>query len=271
MLHPEGRSYRHLEYVWGTAVTIDIREIEDELPAASAIDDAIAEAVADMKRTDRIFSTYRPDSLVTALRIGTAREDSLSDYGEDGQALRDVLSMCRAARRFTDACFDPWAVPGGFDPSGIVKGLAAERIARNLVAAGMNNVCVNAGGDVVVRGLAAPGQPWSVGVRHPDDSASVVRTFVSEHAAIATSGNYERGEHIVNPRTGAPASGARSATVVGPDAGLAEALSTALVVAGRDGMSWFAELPGWQAFVVDPLPAATAWSIEGPASQHSLG
>ena len=60
-----------------------------------------------------------------------------------------------------------------------------------------------------------------------------------------------------------PARGARSATVVGPDAGLADALATALVVAGREGAEWFAGMAGWEAWVVDPLPLATAWSVRG--------
>ena len=62
---------------------------------------------------------------------------------------------------------------------------------------------------------AGPNLPWNVGVRHPEDASSVVRTFVSRDGAVATSGAYERGDHIVDPHRRSAAAAARSATVVG--------------------------------------------------------
>ena len=59
------------------------------------------------------------------------------------------------------------------------------------------------------------------------------------HGAVATSGDYERGAHIHDPYTQLIAIGARSASVIGPDAGLCDALATALMVAGKDGAKWF--------------------------------
>lgn len=263
MLRPHGRSYRHLEMIWGTAVTIDIREVDERLPEDEFVRDAVEDAVEYMHWVDRVFSTYRPDTLVTALRTGRRSEADLSMRDGIEWAVLGVIEKCRAARELTDGAFDPWAVPGGFDPSGYVKGWAAEKVAGRLGRRGLANVCVNAGGDVVTRGLAGPAEPWRVGIRHPDDAHSVVRTVEPGDGAVATSGPYERGAHIVDPRTGKPARGARSASVIGPDAGLAEVLSTALVVAGRDGVEWFAGLDGWEAFVVDPLPLDTAWSVRG--------
>ena len=85
--------------------------------------------------------------------------------------------------------------------------------------------------------------------------------------AIATSGTYERGAHIRDPHTGLIAIGARSATVIGPDGGLADALATALIVAGRDGAGWFGqdELKAYSAWVID-RNEDEVWSI-GPYSQ----
>ncbi len=261
-----GRAVHHVEVVWGTTVSIDIREVDERLPADEVLWDAVDDAVRFMHWVDRVFSPFRPDSVVTALRTGRRDESALSLSDGDDWAVLGVLERCRAARDLTGGAFDPWAVPGGFDPSGYVKGWAAERIADRLVRRGLPHVCVNAGGDVVTRGLAAPAQPWRVGVRHPDDPLAVVRTVTPGDGAVATSGLYERGAHIIDPRTGQPATGARAATVVGPDAGLAEVLATGLVVAGRDGVPWFAGLEGWEAFVIDPLPAPTAWSVRGTAA-----
>lgn len=261
----QNRSFRHLEAMWGTTVSLDIREVDERLPEDDTVWDAVEDAVHFMHWVDHVFSPFRPESVVTALRTGRRTEAQLSLRSGDDWAVLGVIERCRAARDLTDGAFDPWAVPGGFDPSGYVKGWAAERIADRLVRRGLPHVCVNAGGDVVTRGLAAPAQPWRVGVRHPDEPLAVVRTVSPGDGAVATSGLYERGAHIVDPRTGQPAAGARAATVVGPDAGLAEVLSTALVVAGRDGAPWFAGLDGWEAFVVDPLPADTAWSLRRTA------
>ncbi|MFW6187863.1 MAG: FAD:protein FMN transferase [Actinomycetota bacterium] len=258
---PEGRWHRHRELIWGTAVTVDVRAGEEPLPPEDIVQHAVDTAVANMRWVDAVFSTYRPDSLVTALRSGLLDERRLSRWDAAQGALLDVLQRCREGRALTDGCFDPWAVRGGFDPSGYVKAWAVERIADDLVRAGCTNVCVDAGGDVVTRGLAAPGQPWAVGIRHPDDPAAVTWTVLPGDGAVSTSGTYERPASVVDPRTGRPAAGARSASVVGPDARLAGVLATALVVAGRDGAAWFTGLDEWSAWVADPAPAGTAWSI----------
>jgi thiamine biosynthesis lipoprotein len=182
----------------------------------------------------------------------------------DKRSLAEVIARCAALRTVTGGAFDPWAVPGGFDPSGLVKGWAADRVADLLVARGLAHVSVDAGGDVVTRGRAAPGRPWSIGVRHPADRQAIVATVTCGDTCVATSGTSERGEHVIDPRTRRPAAGAWAATVVGPDAGIADALATALLVDGRDGLAWFAGMPGWSAFVADAADAGTAWSV-GPA------
>lgn len=262
---PEGRWHRHVEIIWGTTVGIAVREGPGERLSKRTVKTTLDEAVAFMHRVDAVFSTYRPDSLVTALRSGALQERSLDKGDPDQRLVLEVIHRCREAVWLTDGCFDPWAVPGGFDPSGYVKGWAAQRIAENLVSAGCADVCVNAGGDVVTRGAAGTGQPWTVGIRHPDDHDALARTVQPGHGAVATSGVYERGNHILDPRTGEPATGARSATVVGPDAGLAEVLATALVVAGRHGAQWFDGLGDYSVFAIDPAPSATAWSLgRGP-------
>ena len=258
---PEGRRHLHRERIWGTTVTVDVRAGEEPLPVERVVQHALDVAVANMGWVDAVFSTYRPDSLVTALRTGLLDERRLTRGDPAQGALLDVLRRCREGRQLTDGCFDPWAVRGGFDPSGYVKAWAAERLADDLVRAGCANVCLDAGGDVVTRGVAAPGEPWAVGIRHPDDPGALSWTVLPGDGAVSTSGTYERPAHIVDPRTGRSAAGARSATVVGPDARLAGILATALVVAGRDGARWFSGLDEWSAWVVDPAPADTAWTI----------
>ena len=100
------------------------------------------------------------------------------------------------------------------------------------------------------------------GIRHPDNAKTIVKVFEIMDGAIATSGTYERGSHIIDPFTGTIAIGARSATVLGPDGGIAEALATALIVAGKDGAKWFTkpELADYSAWVIE-RHSDQAWGI----------
>lgn len=242
----------HLEHVWGTVVTIELR---GEQVAEESAEAAMQAAVVLSHQVDEMFSTYRPDSAVTGLRTGALALDATPPE------VREVWHACEYAKWRSRGAFDPWAVSGGFDPSGLVKGWAADRMADLIVAAGFPNVCVNAAGDVTCRGEQAPGVPWSVGIRHPQLALEVVRTVSITDAAVATSGSYERGEHIVNPHPRASAAMLDSATVVGPDGALADALATALVVTGIGGAEFFTELPGWSAYLI----TGTDVSFFGPA------
>jgi thiamine biosynthesis lipoprotein len=129
----------------------------------------------------------------------------------------------------------------------IAKGDAVRQSVRMLDAAGFDNVIVNAGGDLHVRGK--PGdRHWRIAVRHPRPAegprvlAAIDISDAAAGEAIFTSGDYERyfdfeGEryhHIIDPASGQPARGLRSVTVVHPDTVLADAASTALFVAGSD-------------------------------------
>lgn len=270
---PACRSLRDSVEVWGTVVTIDLRDVDSTWPAEDAIAAALGEATAHLHRIDRVFSTCRPDSLVSRYRSGELSRAELESSAEDDDValLLTVIEACERGRELTEGAFDPWAVDGGFDPSGDVKGWAAQTVADRLVTHGLRHVCVNAAGDLTVRGLADVGTAWRVGVPHPEDRLTLVHSFDLTDGAAATSGFSERGEHIVVPssgpsipptssRTSASSSigeprwtghGARQTTVWGPDAGWCEILSTGLMVAGRCGLDWFAQLPGYRAFCVD--------------------
>ena len=250
---------RYEIHVWGTVLFLD-------LGSASISEDAMDAAVESVKsfvyEVDEVFSTYKDGSFVSRLRRG---EISIDECPAD---LKEVWNLCAVARDLTGGAFDPWAVAGGFDPSGYVKGWAADRVAEILVAAGVEHVQVNAAGDLTLRGgfLTQEGviEPWKIGVVNPDNRQEVLRIFEISDGAIATSGTYERGAHIVDPHSGLIAIGAKSATVIGPDGGLADALATALMVSGDDGANWFGreELQDYSAWVIDRHDGG-AWGV-GP-------
>jgi thiamine biosynthesis lipoprotein len=225
-----------VEEVMGIPVGIDVR---DDGVEPGALDRAFDW----LRRVDATFSTHRADSEISRLNAGAL---ALADAAPE---VRMVLARCETLRARTRGCFDIRA-RGPIDPSGFVKGWAVEGVVAMLVRAGARNLCVHAGGDVRVRGERAPGLPWRVGIQHPhrrDRTAAVLR---ARDLAVATSGAYERGAHIVDPRTGEPPQGVLSVTVLGPDLGTADAYATAAFAMGRDGPAWTAGLGDYEALTI---------------------
>ncbi|MDN4614179.1 FAD:protein FMN transferase [Leifsonia sp. F6_8S_P_1B] len=217
-----------VETVMGIPMSIDVR---DDLPQAQ-VAEAVAAAFASLHAADRRFSRHRPDSELSAL---DRRELAPGDGSAD---VREVLAIGERMREATGGAFDVRLPGGGFDTDGVVKGWAAERAARVLRAHGLRTFCLNAGGDVVV-GAAPDGSPgWNVGVRSPRHPDRMLAVLTVAEAAVATSGAYERGEHIRDGRTGAPAHELASATVFAGDLTTADVLATAVFALGEAGVAW---------------------------------
>lgn len=126
---------------------------------------------------------------------------------------------------------------------GIGKGYAADQAKRLLKSLGVESGIVNAAGDLTTWGHQPNGLPWTIGIADPDRQGAAVRAFSYlniSNMAVATSGNYEkyaliggrRYSHTINPKTGYPVSGIKSVTVVAPNAELADALATPVMVMG---------------------------------------
>jgi thiamine biosynthesis lipoprotein len=103
---------------------------------------------------------------------------------------------------------------------------------------------------VLACGRPAPDELWRVGIRHPEEPEQLAAVVAVEDLAVATSGTYERGEHIVDPHTGRPPAGLLSVTVVGPDLATADAYATAAFAMGADGPAWTATLTGYDALCI---------------------
>jgi thiamine biosynthesis lipoprotein len=226
----------HVEHVMGTAVTFDVR---GDRPALEAID----AATAWLHDVDAQFSTYRTDSAVCRFDRGELPRSAAS------RDLRWIIGRCEWLRTQTAGFFDAYAT-GAFDPSGLVKGWAVQRAADGLQAAGIERFCINAGGDIVAHGRPGPERPWLVGIRHPRDAAAVAAIVEADDLAVATSGLYERGDHVVAPASGQAPRGVLSVTVVGPDLGTADAYATAALAMGTDGPAWTLTLEGYEAMTV---------------------
>lgn len=116
------------------------------------------------------------------------------------------------------------------DLGAVAKGLAVDAAARELQPC--RDFCIDAGGDIYVGGCNAAGEPWRVGIRHPRRRDELVERLQVSDCAVCTSGDYERGAHILDPRDANTACDVASATVIAPNAMLADALATAAFVLG---------------------------------------
>jgi thiamine biosynthesis lipoprotein len=237
------RELRHAEEVMGTVFSFDVRGGEPEL-----VRTALEEAIAQLHRVDEVFSTYREDSQISRLVRGELTVE------ECDPEVAEVLGLGAEAERVSDGWFST-RYEGQLDPTGIVKGWAAERAALHLAAAGASGVSVNGGGDVQLCGIPGPHRPWRVGVSdplRPGSLAAVVSAAGVDELAVATSGTAERGAHIVDPRTGRSAvTDLLAVTVVGPRLTWVDAWATAAFAMGsRAGLDWLESLPDVEALLI---------------------
>lgn len=239
-------SAHHVELVMGMAVSIDVRDDLDTSLTAHAV----ADVVRWLHHVDATFSTYKPESPISLLGTGRLALDDMSPE------VLGVLALCEDLRDDTDGAFDALVVPAPngstLDPSGVVKGWCIERAAELLEGHGLHDFCINAGGDIALRGNPTPGEPWRIGIRHPDEADKSAAVVVgAERLAVATSATYERGAHIIDPATGTPTADLASVTIVGPDLTYADAYATSVFVMGLDGLNWLIERhPDYAGFVI---------------------
>jgi thiamine biosynthesis lipoprotein len=192
---------------------------------------------------DATFSTYREDSDVSRYGRGEVA------LGGCAPELGEVLTLCATVRAVSGGYFTT-RPGGGFDPSGLVKGWAIEHAACMLRDAGSPAHSVNGGGDVQCAGEPAPGRPWRVGIADPLHPGALATVVTGRDIAVATSGTGERGNHIINPHTGRPATALASITLVGEHLTTTDACATAAFAMGDDARGWTESLPGHEAFAV---------------------
>jgi thiamine biosynthesis lipoprotein len=231
---------RHVHEVMGTVVSFDVRIGEAERKEVLV---ALARACARLDRADAVFSTWKPNSPMSLLRRQAV------SLGEVPAEIAGVLALCSTARDLSGGWFDPWAMPGGVDPTGLVKGWATEQALGELRAAGVRGAMVSAGGDLATFGGPTPGSAWRIGVRDPW-AADRIACVLESPGAVATSGCYERGNHVLDPHTGLAAARCVSATVAGPELWLADALATGLLVAGEAGLAHVEAVEGYEGYVI---------------------
>ncbi len=233
----------HTEEVMGTVVSFRVRPGPDLNPAVAK--SLIHEACRRLHEADRVFSTWQHQSPLSRYRRGELQ------LNEAPAEVAEVLELCWYAKSLSGGFFDPWAMPGGVDPTGLVKGWAVGQATAVLANGGVEAALVNGAGDIAAYGPPETGRVWRVGIRHPWRSEALACIVPVQGArAIATSGCYERGMHLIDPRSGRPSADVASATVCGPNLALCDALATGLAVGADEGLSAITALCDYEGYIV---------------------
>ena len=238
----------------GTVVTFDV--YNDSGIAPDELLPFLHDAIGVLHDADHVFSTWKYNSPLSQLRRGEIT------LGEGPPELTEVLDQCATAKALTKGWFDPWVLPGGVDPTGYVKGWAAQCALTRLVGAPITGAIINAAGDIASFGSFGPEVPFRVGIVDPDAVQSLA-CAIELRGAVATSGTYERGEHLVNPFTRESRTRAASASVTGSDLALCDAFATALAVGGDDVLRLIENSDDFEALVIN-ADGSRVWTSRFP-------
>jgi FAD:protein FMN transferase len=231
----------HVEEVMGTVVSMHV--FRGRCPEGS-VREAIGSSCARLHELEAIFTTFNDASPMSRLRAGAL------SLNEAPPEIGRVLELCERAKWMTNGWFDPWSMPGGVDPSGLVKGWAVEQAAGLLAQAGVAGAVVNGGGDVSLLGSSPDGGPWRVGIQHPWRKDSLACVVAVESGAIATSGGYARPPQLVGPG-GRGLGAVASASVLGDSLAFADACATAVAVGGAEAAEAVGGAGGYEVYWID--------------------
>jgi thiamine biosynthesis lipoprotein len=250
-------AHRQVEHVMGMPISVALRGRHGTTTAGHA---AWREVIEELRKVDRVFSTYRQDSVISRLNRGEVTVE------ECAPEVADVLALGDDAEQQSDGAFSVTLPDSSgrlrLDPSGVVKGWATERAARFLTALDDTDFCLSAGGDMVCH-LADPGRPaWRVGIENPLDPTSLVAVVPVRSGAVATSGTRHRGQHLLDARTGRPAQGVASVTVIDRSLTWADIDATAAYAHGSQAADW---LQGRGRISLVVWPDATTTVLDGRA------
>jgi FAD:protein FMN transferase len=224
---------RRVEHIMGMPISLALRGRHADDDHAETAWQAVLATLHDV---DRVFSTYRPDSVISRLSRGEVSP------GDCPPEVTEVLDLGELARAQSEGAFDIWRPgPDGqrqLDPSGVVKGWAVERAAGALEELPATDFCLSAGGDMVCRTKVQAAPAWRIGIEDPMHPSRVLAVVDVRNGAVATSGLVHRGAHIVDARSGRTPTEVASVTVVGADLVWADIDATAAFALGTEAVRW---------------------------------
>ncbi len=199
---------------------------------------------------DERFSPYKKTSEVSLYNEGKISKKNLSDD------MKKVLELSEKTKKETDGFFDI-EYNGQVNPSGLVKGWAIYNASEILRKKGFRNFYVEIAGDIEISGLNNDGEKWIIGIRNPFNKKENVKVLYLSDVGIATSGTYERGKHIYNPKEKREADEIESLTVIGPNVYEVDRFVTACFAMGIEGINFIERLDGFEGYMIDHQGIAT--------------
>lgn len=209
----------------------------------NATDEAVNEVFSYFHFIDKKFSTYKKDSEISLINRGELRVEKASAQ------IKKILYLCEETKLKTNGYFDI-NINGNIDPSGLVKGYAIWEGSNILRKKGYKNFYVEIAGDIEVLGKNEKGKKWRVGIQNPFNVNEIIKIVELKDKGIATSGTYQRGNHITNPKTGEESDEIASITVIGPNVYEADRFATAAFAMGEKGIEFIERLKGFEGYMV---------------------
>lgn len=226
----------------GTTASV---HVNDNIMEAT-FEDVVEEISAELERLEQMFSIYRTDSQISRIN---RQELHVLDASRE---VIDVLDACTWLEQASNNVFTVRRPdqPRSINPTGFVKGWAAEYASRLFIERGLQHWYLAIGGDYVLHGGLDDETPWNIGVTDPRDTKLLVGEISVETGAIATSGTAERGNHLWDAQGNEAKSPFLSVTVTGPSLTWADAFATTVFVMGEPGLEWITQFDTYQVLPV---------------------
>jgi thiamine biosynthesis lipoprotein len=221
----------------------------------NVVDDDIHESVIDQvfsyfNHIDEKFSMYKRTSEISLINSGLIDEKQMSEE------MHEVLRLCGETERITSGYFN-YRKKRYIDPTGLVKGWSVHNACVFLKNLGSRNFYIDAGGDIEFYGNNDENEKWRVGIRNPSNTSELVKVLSLSKVGIATSGNYERGDHIYGRGAIKASDYFISVTVVGPNVYEADRFATATFAMGGEGVEFLERLKEVEAYMIKADGIAT--------------
>jgi thiamine biosynthesis lipoprotein len=235
---------KQIRLIMGMPVTVKVAQHEDRKTKKD-----LEKVFEYFRYVDMEYSPFKETSQVAKLNRGE----------EVSKEMTQILRLAQGLKKETKGYFDIKRPDGKIDPSGIVKGWAIKNAAEILRKLGYERFYIDAGGDAEI-----VGKNWAWGIRNPFNVGQIVKVLNLSDCGIATSGTYERGQHIYDPITKkTEITDIVSLTVIGPDVYEADKFATPAFAIGVKGIELIEKQKGLEGYMIDKRGIATMTSDFG--------
>jgi thiamine biosynthesis lipoprotein len=253
VFHDLLKDFKYMQVAWSPHKNGSLKRINGLIPMLSPF--SIGPAFQDMIKTATQLSIQSEGMFNPAIGKLIDLWNFSGDEMPHGPPPEESLikEILKQNPQMTDLTVGPLSLVSknksvSLDFGAFAKGYGVDKAIEYLKSVNVNNAIINAGGDLRAIGSKG-GKPWSIGIRHPREQGVIAGIDVKDDESVFTSGDYERFydyqgkryHHIIDPRTGYPAEGTTSVTVVHKNAAIADAAATALFVAGPEHWSRIAK------------------------------